>query len=121
MHVPLIVFAVYPGERWPQLGDKIVAARFIAVPPAAGDALGTGDEREPAFLHRDDPLQEPSRTRARLHKVVRIPFAGLDAAPGIFRPVVGIDADAVHRVASQAACSRSSSRAQSSASVARSP
>src|SRR5437762_13924314 len=102
MRVPVTVFSVYPGERSAEFGNEVVPPSFVAVPPAAGDALGTGDEREPAFLHRDDLFQQPCRARAGLDEVVRIPFAGLDAAPGVLGSVVRIDADAVHRIASQA-------------------
>src|SRR5437868_7737276 len=102
MHVPVAVFSIYPGERSSQLGDEIVAPGLIAVPPAAGDALGTGDELELAFLYRDDLFQQPCRARPGVDKIMRIPFTGLDAAPGVLGPVVRIDADAVYRIASQA-------------------
>src|SRR5438045_184647 len=106
MQVPLNVFAaffsIHPGKRWPELGDEIIAPRLVAIPPAAGDALGTGDELEPAFLHRDRPFEQPGRARTRLHELVRIPFARLDAAPGIFRPMVGMERDAMYCIAPQA-------------------
>src|SRR5258706_1917776 len=101
MQVPLPLFSIYPGERAAELGDEVVAPRVVAVPPAAGDALGAGDERELGFFHRPNFVQEPCRPRAGLHELVRIPFAGLDAAPGVLRAVIGIGGDAMDRVAPQ--------------------
>src|SRR5258707_12976069 len=101
MQVPLPFFPVDPGERAPELGDEVIAPRVVAVPPAAGDALGAGDERELGFFHRPNFVQEPCRPRAGLHELVRIPFAGLDAAPGVLRAVIGIGGDAMDRVAPQ--------------------
>src|SRR5258708_14073296 len=95
MQVPLPLFSIYPGERAAELGDEVVAPRVVAVPPAAGDALGAGDERELGFFHRPNFVQEPCRPRAGLHELVRIPFAGLDAAPGVLRAVIGIGGDAM--------------------------
>src|SRR5947207_16025311 len=102
MQVPVAFLSVHPRERVAQFGDEVVAPRLVAVPPAAGDALGTGDQRELSFFHRKNFLQKPCGTRPRLHELVRIPFAGLDAAPGVLRAVIGISADAVDRVASEA-------------------
>src|SRR5260221_587363 len=101
MQVPLPLFSIYPGERAAELGDEVVAPRVVAVPPAAGDALGAGDERELGFFHRPNFVQEPCRPRAGLHELVRIPFARLDAAPGVLRAVIGIGGDAMDRVAPQ--------------------
>src|SRR3954469_17318842 len=102
MHVPVSVFSIHPGERSSELGDEIVTPGFVAVPPAAGDALGTGDELELAFLYRDDLFQQPCRARPGLDEIMRIPFAGLDAAPSALGPVVRIDGDPVYCIASQA-------------------
>src|SRR5258708_32289760 len=97
MQVPLPLFSIYPGERAAELGDEVVAPRVVRVPPAAGDALGAGDERELGFFHRPNFVQEPCRPRAGLHELVRIPFARLDAAPGVLRAVIGIGGDAMDR------------------------
>src|SRR5260221_1204406 len=101
MQVPLPLFSIYPGERAAELGDEVVAPRVVAVPPAAGDALGAGDERELGFFHRRNFAQEPCRPRAGLHELARIPFARLDAVPGVLRAVIGIGGDAMDRVAPQ--------------------
>src|SRR3989442_6044539 len=101
MQVPLPFLAVYPGERAAELGDEVVAPRVVAVPPAAGDALGTGEQRELGFFHRKSFFQEPRRTRPRLHELVRIPFAGLDAPPGVLGTMVRVRRDAIHRLAPQ--------------------
>src|SRR5258706_16142434 len=99
MQVPLPFFPEDPGERAPELGDEVVAPRVVAVPPAAGDALGAGDERELGFFHRPNFVQEPCRPRAGLHELARIPFARLDAVPGVLRAVIGIGGDAMDPVA----------------------
>src|SRR5258706_2715506 len=101
MQVPLPLFSIYPGERAAELGDEVVAPRVVAIPPAAGEALGAGDERELGFFHRPSFVQEPCRPRAELHELVRIPFARLDAAPGVLRAVIGIVGGAIDRVAPQ--------------------
>src|SRR5438067_13127204 len=99
MYVPLPFFSVYPAQGAAELGDEVVAPRVVAVPPAAGDALGTGDERQLGFFHRPSFLQEPCRPRAGLHELVQVPLARRDAAPGVLRTVIGIGGDAMHRIA----------------------
>src|SRR5437764_6329582 len=101
MHVPLPFLSIDPGERAPELGDKIVAPRVIAIPPAAGDAFRAGDQRKLGLRDPARPLEEPCRPRPRLYEVVRVPLAGLDAAPGVLRTVIGIGGDAMQRIASQ--------------------
>src|SRR5919204_1565701 len=100
MHVPVAGFAVDPGERAAELGDEVVAPRRVAVPPAAGDALGTGNEHERAFLDRNYSFQQPSRPRPRLHELVRVPFPGRDAPPRVFGTMVGKRTHAIHGIAS---------------------
>src|SRR5437879_11718399 len=102
MDVPLPFLPVYPGECAAKLRHEVIAPRLIAIPPAAGDALGSGDQRELSFFHRKSFFQEPRGPRPRLHELVRVPFAGLDAAPRMLRAMVGISADAVDRVAAEA-------------------
>src|SRR2546428_12957154 len=102
MQEPLPFFAIDPNEDAAELGDEVIAPRVVTVPPAAGDALGTGDQRELRFFHRKSFFQEPRRTRPGLHELVRIPFAGLDAAPRVLGAVVRISADAVDRIAAEA-------------------
>src|SRR6267142_2201825 len=98
MHVPLPFVSIDPGQRAAEFGDKIIALRLVAVPPPARDALGTRDQREPAFRHGNDPVQQPCRPRPGRHELVRIPFARLDALPGVLGAVVGVRRDAVHRL-----------------------
>src|SRR5258708_35987736 len=98
MQVPLPLFSVYPGERAAERGDEVVAPRVVAIPPAAGDALRAGDQRKLALFHRKSFLQEPGGPRAGLHELVRIPLAGLDAAPGVLRAVIGTGGGALDRV-----------------------
>src|SRR5436309_14835051 len=102
MHVPVAFLSVHPCERAAQFGDEVVAPRVVAVPPAAGDALGTGDQAELSLFHRKNFFQKPGGPRPGLHELMRIPFAGLDAAPRMLRAVIGISADAVDRVAAEA-------------------
>src|SRR5437660_1068497 len=68
MHVPVTVFSVYPGERSAEFGDEVVPPSFVAVPPAAGDALGTGDEREPARRTVDVLKRQGESAHARLSR-----------------------------------------------------
>src|SRR5262249_44521638 len=77
-----------PGDGAADLGDEVVAARLVTVPPAAGDAFGTGDERQPGFCNPSGLRQQPCRPRPRLHEIVRVPVARLDTPPGVFRPMV---------------------------------
>src|SRR3954470_16470525 len=98
MQVPFASFTKDPAERAAlELGDEIVALRLVAVPPAALDALRAGEQRE---LHRAQParrLEQPQRPRARLAELARIPFARLDAPPGVLGAVVGLGGEAADR------------------------
>src|SRR5207237_1954031 len=99
MQVPLPFFSVYPAQGAAELGDEVIAPRVVAVPPAAGDALRAGDERQLGFFHRPSFLQEPCRPRAGLHELVQVPLARRDAAPGVLRAGVGVGGDGVPRLA----------------------
>src|SRR5262245_47803310 len=102
MQPPFAGFAIDPGEaRLAQPCDEIVAPRLVAVPPAALDALRPGEQREGA-LGEPPRLEEPGRPRPGLAELARLPVARRHAPPGAFRPVVGIEAEAVHRLAPEA-------------------
>src|SRR3970040_1756991 len=102
MQVPLPGFTVDPGEGLlSQLRDEVITPGIVAVPPAALDALGPGEQREPGF-GQPARLEEPCRPRAGLPELVRIPVSRRDAAPGVFRAVVGAGGEAVDRLAAEA-------------------
>src|SRR2546421_7353111 len=103
MQVPLSLFAVDPGEGGlAKARDEIVAPRVVAVPPAAFDALGSGEELEARLVETARRLDEPGGPRTRLAELARVPVAGLDAPPGILRAVVRRGGEAVNRTASEA-------------------
>src|SRR5438067_5057949 len=102
MDVPGAFLAIDPGERTSQLGDEVIASRLVAIPPAAGDALRTGEQLELGLRDASRTLVEPRRPRSRLHEIVRIPLARRDAPPGVLRPVVRKRRDAIDGVAAQA-------------------
>src|SRR5215210_4181843 len=101
MQVPVAFFSIHPCERAAERGDEVVAPRLVAVPPAARDALGAGDEIEPLFVYRNGFFQQPCRARPRWREVVRIPVARLHASPGVFRTMIRKRAQAVHGIAPQ--------------------
>src|SRR5260221_14668722 len=103
MQAPMTVLAVNPAAgivRQP--GDKVIALRLVAVPPAALDALRPGKEREVRFEQAARLLQQPQRPRPRLPELARIPFAGLDPAPGMLGPMLGLRGEAADRLAAEA-------------------
>jgi len=89
MQVPGALFAVDPRHRAADLRDEVIAPRIVAIPPTAGDALGTGEQDERRLIHADYFVEEPGGPRPGLHEFVRVPLAGLHPPPGIFGPVVG--------------------------------
>src|SRR5687768_11799228 len=104
MQVPFAAFAVDPAQRdgmetrrvsRSELGDEVVALRVVAVPPAALDALRPGEQAEAALLQLPR-LQQPQRARPGRVELARIPFAGLDALPGMLGAMVGIGGEPVH-------------------------
>src|SRR5438094_7978142 len=102
MGIPGALFSIDPGERAAQLGDEVVAARLVAVPPAAGDALGARDEHELGFANAPWRGEQPRRPRPGLHEIVRVPIARLDPPPGIFRPTVRKRRHAIDGIAAKA-------------------
>src|SRR6185503_14254775 len=101
MQVPFAGFAVDPAVGFAQPGEKIVAARLVAVPPARFDALWPRQQSEFGFLYFSG-FHKPKRTRARLYKLARVPVAGLDAPPGELGPVVRLRGEPVHRRVAEA-------------------
>src|SRR5690606_22767386 len=59
--------------------DVVVATRVRAVPPAAFQALGSGDDARPRIAQRDRARQQPARTRRTHGRPV-------DAAGIVFHP-----------------------------------
>src|SRR3954468_7605951 len=102
MHVPGAFLAIDPRDDLAKLGDEVIAPRLVAVPPAAGDALGPGKEPGLRLRYRLRPFEQPRRARPRLHELVRIPFARRDASPGVFRAVIRERCHAIHGVAAKA-------------------
>src|SRR5713226_3740569 len=102
MEVPFARFAVDPGKRFLQPGNEVIALRLVAVAPAALDALGPGEQRELRLGDAARRLEQPQRPRAGLPELARVPFARLDAPPGVLGPVVGLCREAADRVAAQA-------------------
>src|SRR5436190_20601094 len=95
MQAPLAAFAADPaGGVVRQPSDEVVALRLVAVPPSAFDTLRAGEQREFRLGQATRPRQEPERSSARLPELARIPFAGLDPAPGMLGPVVGLRGEA---------------------------
>src|SRR6266571_3174827 len=97
MQVPFARFAIDPGKRFLQPGDEVIAPRLVAVPPAALDALGPGEQRELRLGDAARRLEQPQRPRAGLPELARVPFARLDAPPGVLGPVVGLHREAADR------------------------
>src|SRR5512145_1197546 len=93
MQVPFVgraaaSFPVDPGERAVgQPGDEVIAPRVIAVPPARLDALRTSERSEFAFFQLFR-FKKPNWARAGSRIRSRIPFAGLDAPPGVLRAMI---------------------------------
>src|SRR5919204_804062 len=102
MHVPGAFFAINPGDGAAELGDEVVTARLVAIPPAAGYALGTGDERELGLGYATRRGEEPRRPRSGLHEIVRVPVARFDAAPCMLRAVIREHGDAINGIAAEA-------------------
>src|SRR5260221_3471335 len=103
MQGPLAAFAADPaGGVIRQPGDEVVALRLVAVPPAALDALRPGEQREFRLHQAARLFQQPQRPCARLPELARIPFAGLDPAPGMLGPMIGLRGEAADRFAAEA-------------------
>src|SRR3954469_12070925 len=102
MQPPLAFLPVHPRQRFAEPGDEVVAPRLVAVPPAAFDALGAGEQGELVLIEDFWRLEQPCRPRSRLHEMARIPVAGLDAPPGVLGTVVGAAGAGVPRVLPQA-------------------
>src|SRR5689334_17695469 len=95
MQGPVTPLAADPREgvvRQPR--NEIVTPRFIAVPPAALDALRAAEQREFRFRHAAPFLEQPQRARTRLPVFARIPFTRLDAPPRMLRPVIRLRGEA---------------------------
>src|SRR5690242_18514654 len=98
MHEPSFLVAVDPEERaFRGAGHEVVALRVVAVPPARLDAFRAGEQLEVLLRGPPRRIEQPERPRARLDELARIPFAGLDAPPGVFGPMVGLRREAVDR------------------------
>src|SRR5438552_17422936 len=103
MQEPCAGFAVNPAQgRIGKAGDEVVAPRVVAVPPAALDALRAGEQLQIVFAHRARRLEQPQRARAGVPELARIPFAGLDAPPAVFRTMIRMSRQAVDRVGAEA-------------------
>src|SRR6185503_16893164 len=102
MQPPFALFPVDPRERISEPGDEVVAPRLVAVPPAALDALGAGEQSQLPLVHGMGRIQQPCRPRPGLDELARVPVAGVDAPPGVLGTVVGYAGDAVHRLAPEA-------------------
>src|SRR5437879_3306643 len=103
MQEPCAGFAVNPAQgRIGKADDEVVAPRLVAVPPAALDALGAGEQLQIVFAHRARRLEQPQRARAWMPELPRIPFAGLDAPPAVFRTMIRMSRQTVDRVGAEA-------------------
>src|SRR6185503_19888658 len=103
MQGPFAAFAVDPGggvARQP--GDEVSALRFVAVPPAALDAFLPGEQREFRLGQAARLFQQPQRSRARQQELALIPFARLNAPPGMLGPVIGLRGEPADCRATQA-------------------
>src|SRR4051812_36477314 len=102
MQEPAVAFAVDPDEgRIARAGDEVVALRLVAVPPAAFDALRPREQLEVHAPEAARRLQQPGGALPRLGEVPRVPVAGLDPPPRIFRAMVRIRRQAVNRPAAE--------------------
>src|SRR5688572_20263790 len=102
MHVPFAVFAIHPADRCiAQARDEVIAPRVVAIPPARLDALRSCKRAEFPFT---DFLrfEKPNWPRSRRGGLTRVPLAGLDAAPGMFRTVIGLRRESVYRLGAEA-------------------
>src|SRR6267143_1399522 len=102
MHVPGAFLAINPSHGTAKFGDEIIAPRFVAVPPAAGDALGPRDERKLGFGHAPWRGEQPCRPWSGLDEIMRVPVARLDPLPGVFRPMVRKRRHAIDCIAAKA-------------------
>src|SRR6188508_3256099 len=103
MQVPFTRLAVDPRERGiRQARHEVVALRVVAVPPARLDALRAGERRKFAFAQFFFFFQQPQRARSWRAKFARVPFARLDAAPGMLGAVIGLGGEAADRVVAKA-------------------
>src|SRR5262245_40951321 len=99
MQVPFPGFTIDPAERAAlELGDEVVALRLVAVPPAAFDALRAGEHADLPGAEPARGLEQPQRPCAGRADLARVPFARLDAPPGVLGPMVGLGGEAVHRL-----------------------
>src|SRR5688500_10778818 len=129
MQVPFTAFAVDPSERdgmetrrvsRSKLGNEVVALRVVAVPPAAFDALRPGKQAEAPLLQLSR-FQQPQRARPRRLELARIPFARLDALPGMLGTMVGIGGEPADAFVPEALAQPLEQPHQSSACAAASP
>src|SRR5690349_10925362 len=103
MQVPVAVFAIDPRQRsGREPRHEVVALRLVAVPPAALDALRSGEQLETFRLQTPRRGEQPGRARPGRAELVRIPVAGLDATPRVLGAVVRHRGDAVDGFASEA-------------------
>src|SRR6185437_428207 len=79
--------------------DVVIAAHVLAVPPAAFDAFGTGEDSPHRGAQRDRPVQQPGRTRMP-GRFVRTWFAVFDL-PCTFGTMVRAQCDPVHRLVAE--------------------
>src|SRR5688500_15807817 len=94
MQEPFAGFAVDPRLGLVrQACDEVVAARFVAIPPARLDALGPCKQDEFTFI-QFLRFEQPQRARPRWTELVRVPFTRLDAPPGMLGAMVGMRGEA---------------------------
>src|SRR5207302_8898031 len=60
------------------------------------------EQLQVVFAHRARRLEQPQRARAWMPELPRIPFAGLDAPPAVFRAMIRMSRQAVDRVGAEA-------------------
>src|SRR5690606_25962486 len=84
--------------------DVVVAARVVAVPPAAFQALGSGDDARMRVAQGDRPLQQPRRARraARRGSYAQAVVTGAGAAPGALGAGIVRGREAPDRLVAQA-------------------
>src|ERR671919_1906935 len=102
MQIPFPSFSVDPAKRSVrQAGDEVIALGVVAVPPSRFDPFRADERRESADVDFFR-LEKPQRPRTRGRRFARVPFAGLDAAPGVFGPVLGLGSETEYRLVAQA-------------------
>src|SRR5262245_59327402 len=103
MQGPFAALAADPGDGFvAETRDEVVALRLVAVPPAAFDAFRAAEQREFRLGEPAALFEQPERPRARLPVFAGVPFAGLDAPPGVFRAVVGLRGETADRFGAEA-------------------